>query len=106
MERISRRRLMATSATAAIAAALVGNGVAAAQPGTPKVARWLLDFDISFDPRSLDATRTPTTGTTPIPGPIYLAGPIYDTGGLGTDGTVQSGAVQRGYHRFFGWLIN
>src|SRR5688572_19030097 len=106
MERMSRRRLMATSVTAAVAAAILGNGVAAAQTSPPKIVRWLLDFDVAFDARTLDTTRAPGTGGAPVPGPIYLAGPIYDGGGLGQDGRPTSDAVQRGYHRFFGWLVN
>jgi hypothetical protein len=97
---------MASSTTAAIAAALLGNSVASAQTSPPKIARWILNFDVAFDSRTLDATRTAGAGGTPVPGPIYLAGPIYDRGGLGQDGRPTSDAIQRGYHRFFGWLIN
>jgi len=94
---------MATSATATLAAAIVGNTAALAQPGQPQIEKWLLEFDFSFDPRTLDQGGA-TPPTAPAVGPIYLAGQIWDGGGLNPDGTPKSDAVLRGTHRFFGWL--
>jgi len=96
---------MATGATATLASAIVGNTVALAQPGQPEIAKWLINFEFAFDPRTLDqgGTGTPTGMTA---GPVYLAGPIYETGSLNADGTPKSDAKQRGFHRFFGWLFD
>jgi len=96
---------MATGATATMAAAIVGNSVALAQPGQPEIEKWLLDFDFTFDPRTLDRGGTGTPTAT-APGAIYLAGPLYDGGSLNPDGTPKSDAVSRGNHRFFGWLFD
>ena len=105
MERMSRRRLMATGATATLASAIVGNTVAFAQAGQPQIAKWLLNFEFAFDPRTLDqgGTGTPTGLTA---GPVYLAGPIYEKGSLNADGTPKADAKQRGFHRFFGWVFD
>jgi len=106
MERMSRRRLMATSATASIAAAIVGGSSVMAQPGQPLDTKWLLNLEFTFDPRTLDQGRTGAPLATPVPGPVYLAGTLYDSGSLNADGTVKSDAVVRGNHRFAGWLYD
>lgn len=105
MERMSRRRLMATGAAATVASAIVGNTAAFAQAGQPQIAKWLLNFEFTFDPRTLDQGRD-APGTGMVEGPLYLAGPIYETGSLNADGTVKGDAKQRGFHRFFGWLFD
>jgi len=92
------------SAAAALAAAIVGNtGSVLAQAGQPLVARWILNYEFAFDPRTIDqALAQPATGLRP--GPLYVAGPIYDEGSLGPDGTPGANAVVVGTHRFFGWV--
>jgi len=96
---------MATGATATIAAAVVGNTVAFAQAGQAEIAKWLLNFEFTFDPRTLDQGGSGAAGA-PTVGPVYLAGPIYAAGSLGADGTPKSDAKTRGTHRFFGWLFD
>lgn len=107
MELMSRRRLVSTGATASIAAAVVGSTSVFAQAGQPQVGKWLINLEFAFDPSTLDnggATRpTPATLT---PGPFYIAGPVYASGSLNPDGTAKSDAVVRGYHRFFGWILD
>jgi len=104
MERMSRRRLMATGATATVAAAVVGNSVAFAQAGQGEISKWLLNFEFTFDPRTLDQGGPPATSV--AAGPIYLAGPVYAAGSLNPDGTPKGDAKQRGFHRFFGWIFD
>jgi hypothetical protein len=96
---------MATGATATVAAAVVGNTVAFAQAGQGEISKWLLNLEFMFDPRTLDQGAT-TPSTAIVAGPIYLAGPIYEAGSLNADGTVKSGAKQRGFHRFSGWIFD
>ena len=97
---------MATSATASVAAAIVGGSSVMAQPGQPLISKWLLNLEFTFDPRTLDQGRTGAPPTTPTAGPVYLAGTLYDAGSLNADGTVKSDAVVRGNHRFAGWLYD
>jgi hypothetical protein len=97
---------MATSATATVAAAIVGNTGVLAQAGQPEIAKWLINFEFTFDPRTLDQGRAGAATAPPTAGPIYLAGPIYAVGSLNPDGTPKADAQQRGFHRFFGWLYD
>jgi hypothetical protein len=97
---------MATSATASIAAAIVGGSSVMAQPGQPLISKWLLNLEFTFDPRTLDQGRTGAALATPVPGPVYLAGTLYEAGSLNADGTVKSDAIVRGNHRFAGWLYD
>jgi hypothetical protein len=97
---------MATSASASIAAAIVGGSSVMAQPGQPLIAKWLLNLEFTFDPRTLDQGGTGAAPATPVAGPVYLAGTLYEGGSLNADGTVKSDAVVRGTHRFAGWLYD
>jgi len=94
---------MATGATATVAAAIVGQTSAFAQAGQAEINKWLINFEFTFDPRTLD--QGGPSGP-PAAGPIYLAGPIYEHGSLNADGTPKSDAKQRGFHRFFGWVFD
>jgi len=108
MERIDRRQLLAAGGGAALLSAVMG-GMAAAQqprpvPGT--VISYILRFNVSIDPATIDQTRTPATAGQVTTGPYYFAGPIYEEGDINADGTVRSGATIRGMHRAFGWVFD
>lgn len=105
MEKVSRRGLMATGAAATVASAIVGSTSVFAQAGQAEIAKWLISFEFTFDPRTIDQGGTGAV-TTPTAGPVYVAGPIYTTGSLNADGTPKGDAKQRGNHRFFGWLFD
>jgi hypothetical protein len=83
----------------------VGHTAVFAQAGQPQIAKWLINFEFTFDPRTLDQGGS-GAATSLVEGPLYLAGPIYDSGSLNADGTLKSDARQRGFHRFFGWLFD
>jgi hypothetical protein len=107
MGQVSRRELLATgSAAATIATAIVGTTSSVfAQAGQPVVDRWLMDFELAFDFRTLDQ-GLPQPATAPQVGPVYVAGPIYASGSLNPDGTAKADAKVLGTHRFFGWLFD
>jgi hypothetical protein len=105
MERVSRRRLLAAGSSAALASAVIGSGVAAAQgtrpPGQPLtdwIERYVLVTDLA---NSKSARPAPASGSP--------TGPAYFTGSLFKDSDVSGGAVGSsansvGRFRLAGWV--
>jgi hypothetical protein len=108
MERVSRRRLLAAGSSAALASAVIGSGVAAAQglrqPGLP-LTEGIERYGLVLDPNSVRSARQATTGAGAPTGPVYYSGDIYkDTDMSGVTPTSGAGAVGR--FRVTGWVYS
>ena len=105
MERVSRRRLLAAGSTAALASAVLGSGVAAAQglrqPGLP-YSEGIERYALVLDPNSVKSARQAPTGGGAPTGPVYYSGDIYRDSDV-SGGSVASGAGAVGRFRVAGW---
>jgi len=105
MERVSRRRLLAAGSGAALASAVIGSGVAAAQgirqPGLP-LTDWIERYVLITDPGSVGTARpAPQPNVLPT-GPTYYTGSIYRDLDV-TGGAVASGAAPVGSFKVSAW---
>jgi hypothetical protein len=103
MERISRRKLVATGASAAAVAALAAPGAALAQQPRPLPGPgwWIFNIGLVMD-STVDALRT-ATGNTPARGPLMMTGTFYHQDDINANGSPRSGATPYGNWRFQGW---
>jgi hypothetical protein len=105
MAKITRRQLVATGATAAVAGAIAAPAMVLAQnrpvPGTHIV--WLERFDVVVNRAGADFLRAPS-GTTLQRGPFYGTGTLYPEGTVGAAGTPSAGAV--GTYKVSGWIYD
>jgi hypothetical protein len=99
MERISRRKLVATGASAAAVAALAVPGAALAQ--RPGPGWWIFRVGLVMDARA-DTIRTAQGAVLPR-GPVMLTGTFYKEDMINADGSPRSGATPYGNWRFQGW---
>jgi hypothetical protein len=106
LDRVTRRQILTAGGAAALASAVVGSGVAAAQADRPMQSPWALTLDVSIDEQSMDAVRQPAGGAMTPTGPGFASGRIYTGGTLGGDGTVPASALYIGTFRAVGWIFN
>jgi len=114
METVSRRNLLAASGSAALAGALLGNGIVAAQTtgGPGGLGRqlkgpgwWVFRVELVVDVRGADSVRQATGNAAPS-GPFYSTGRFYKEGSVNRDGTLTSSANQLGNYRAWGWTYS
>jgi len=105
MERVSRRALLAAGSGAALASAVIGGGVAAAQgtrpPGQP-LSDWIERYVIVTEAANSKSARPSTAGSGAPTGPAYYTGLIYRDSDV-SGGSV-TGANSVGRFRLTGWV--
>jgi hypothetical protein len=107
--RINRRDLLKAGSGAALAGALLGQGVAHAQPPRPVpglLEEWLREYDIKVAADAVETVRERASGAAIATGPFYMTGAVYENGNIGSDGALKSGSVQRGTYRSYGWIYD
>lgn len=106
MERVSRRQLLAAGGSAALASAVIGSGVAAAQGTRPTgqpVDAWIERYILVLDAAKAGSARPATTGGGAPTGPSYATGTVYaDSAASG--GAVASGAAAVGSFKIGSWV--
>jgi len=106
MERVSRRALLAAGSGAALASAVIGGGVAAAQgtrpPGQP-LTDWIERYVLVTDTANAKSARPATAGSGAPTGPAYYTGLIYRDSDVSA-GAVSTSANSVGRFRLTGWV--
>ena len=106
MERVTRRSLLAAGSGAALASAVIGSGVAAAQgtrpPGQP-LTDWIERYVLVTDQTGSRSARQATQGGGTPTGPAYFTGSVYRDSDV-SGGAVGSSAAAVGRYRLAGWV--
>jgi hypothetical protein len=100
---ITRRRLLVTGGSGAVAGAWLGQG-AAAEAASTKTGGKRLTVEVALT--AFDSVRPAIPPTASPTGPYYAAGDIYSGGTLKPDGTPMAGAKKIGVYRCHGWLYD
>jgi len=95
MERVSRRKMLASAGSGvALASALVGAGAVSAQVTRPPggaLLEWVERYALVLNVQGGDSLRRATGNVAPT-GPGYWTGTLYADGDVGADGRPAAGA--------------